>query len=309
MINILLATYNGAAFLAEQLASLFAQTIQDFCVFVADDGSNDDTCSIITAFKAHHKKRLIILPRRRGGPRGAMGNFAYLLANTPPADYIFFCDQDDVWLPQKLELTLKKFRQYEENGYSGPLLVHSAHLLSDEHLKPMRPTLASLTVSEKARASHSFGALLQQNVVTGCTMAINRALFSLLKPLPEEALMHDYWLALLAAACGKIAFITTPTLYYRQHGRNSIGGAYRLNLPKLLKLREKCNHDLQRRARQAAAFLQQYGDIMPLSARETALSFSRLPELPYKEKLKILNKYHLWSSKFLTNIELLLMFR
>ncbi len=121
--------------------------------------------------------------------------------------------------------------------------------------------------------------------------------------------MHDYWLAILAAACGKVAFIDTKTMYYRQHGHNSLGGAYHLNPAKILKLPEKCNHDLTRRARQAAAFLEQYKDVLPSIAQEKIMAFSKLPGCSYQEKLRILNKYHLWGSKFLTNVELLILLR
>ncbi len=306
MITILLATYNGGAFLKEQLYSLFAQSVQDFVILVSDDGSSDNTIDIIKYFQKLYPGKITILPRRSPKLKGAMGNFAYLLAKCPATDYIFFSDQDDVWLTTKIELTLKKFRQYEKNGYMGPLLVHTAYNLANKDLKPCKATLASLTNDEKARGSRSLGHLLQQNVVTGCTMAINRALLKLYRPLPEAALMHDWWLALLAASSGKIAFIDRPTIYYRQHGSNSIGGAYHLTPARLWALPQKCQKDLARRAEQAAAFLQQYGDILSDNNKDTLKAFSSLPKCSYKEKLKILNNYHLWSSKFLTNAELLL---
>ncbi len=219
-IELLLATYNGAKYLPEQLDSLIAQDYSDFRVLISDDGSSDATCAIITQYAARHPALFSML--EPGTQRlGASRNFARLL-DAARADYVFFCDQDDVWLPDKISRSLAVMMQAERQALPGhPLLVHTDLRVVDEQLSEVSPSFMAYSGISPRR--NSFSALLLGNVVTGCTAMANRPLYELARPIPAQALMFDHWLAQVAAGLGTIAYIDAPTVLYRQHSANAIG--------------------------------------------------------------------------------------
>jgi hypothetical protein len=133
-----------------------------------------------------------------------------------------FCDQDDVWLPEKVGVTLKKLQQLESAcGKERPLLVHADFRLVDEKLQVFAESGWQYQKTEPKRTA--LNRLLVQNVATGCTVMINRALREIALPIPPGALMHDWWLALVASAFGKIGYLPQPTMLYRQHADNKVG--------------------------------------------------------------------------------------
>jgi hypothetical protein len=139
------------------------------------------------------------------------------------ADYLFCSDQDDVWHPDKIERQLATMAAAEQKTRSGtPLLVHSDLTVVDDALRVIHPSFM-----RHQRIRHEdvapLNTLLVQNFVTGCTCLLNRPLAEACLPLPESIIMHDWWIALCAAACGAIHYLDQPTLLYRQHGRNEVG--------------------------------------------------------------------------------------
>ncbi len=133
-IDILLATYNGAAFLNQQLGSVENQTHRNWRLIVRDDGSTDKTPGIIEAFRARHPDKVVVL-RDDDGNLGLVRNFSRLMEHAG-AGYVAFCDQDDVWKPEKLELSLQKMRSLEtEHGPERPLLVVTDLSVVDEDLQ------------------------------------------------------------------------------------------------------------------------------------------------------------------------------
>jgi glycosyltransferase involved in cell wall biosynthesis len=277
MIDILLATYNGEAFLSQQLDSLLRQTEQDFCVLVQDDGSTDGTMAILSGYvtKYPNKIRLLSgLPHEKG-PRG---NFLSLLCASQ-ADYVMFCDQDDVWHPDKIALTFHCMREGErEYGASCPLLTHTDLRVVDRELNPIAPSFLQF---QKLDGTPRLPRLLTQNSVTGCTTMLNRALMDLMKNAPAGAmLMHDWWAALCAQAFGHILLAPQATIDYRQHGKNQLG-ATGFDAVRDAKRAASQGADIRRRLhdtyRQADAFLQCYEASLPKNAaqiirRYTAIS-------------------------------------
>jgi len=232
---IAMATYNGARFVSEQIRSIQDQTFRDWVLLVRDDGSRDETCRQISLM-AQHDARIRLLADDLGN-QGAIGNFAALMeaALKERADYLFFSDQDDVWLPEKLSTMLAAMKEMESREKSvTPLLVHCDLEVVDERLKVISESFANY--SRLSPATADLGVLLCQNQVTGCACLINRRLLELACPVPSEVLMHDWWLALLAAASGKVGFIPIPLVKYRQHGGNVLGAvSFGLRLLRLLK--------------------------------------------------------------------------
>lgn len=307
-IDILLATFNGERYLGEQLDSLFAQTFRDWRLIIGDDGSTDKTTHIIESCLADQGGSALLLPPS-GTTLGPCANFARLLQHST-AEYSMFCDQDDVWLPRKIETTLKKMQEMERGfGKDMPLLVHTDLEVVGSELQPVAP---SLWRYQGTNPNHgSLNRLLVQNVATGCTIMINRSLRDLALPIPPEARMHDWWLCLVAAAFGTVGFISEPTILYRQHGRNDsgakpsgLGVALRKILhPSTLVATRELDLHLQC---QAKAFLNRYGDRLPPRLREPLNVYSLLREQGRLKETYYRLKYEFLYSSWLMNVRMML---
>lgn len=233
-VDVLLASYNGKRFIAEQIDSILRQTYQNFKLIIRDDGSTDATVSIIDALCAAHPARVFRI-RDTMANLGAAGNFAALLAHSR-APYVMFSDQDDIWFPDKIEATLALMQREEhvESEAAGvPVLIYTDVVVVDVAGHELAPSYFSYTGIEPARTA--FPALFLQNTVIGCTAMANRALLDQALPIPGGVAMHDWWLALIAAGRGRIAMLDRPTLLYRQHGANEVG-AWRYGLRNILQL-------------------------------------------------------------------------
>lgn len=221
-IVILLATYNGEKYLKEQLESLLNQSYNDFTVIIRDDGSTDSTFAIIEKYRDRYPDRFLVI-NDAVQHRGARDSFMYLL-ECVDADYYFFCDQDDVWLPNKVEISLHKMKKMEA-AYPGlPVMVHTDLRIVDENLSPLYDSLwrwAGFDVDLNKKFNYS----VMGNVFTGCTMIINSAARQKSLPIHPKSAMHDEWIGLIVAKYGKVDNIKEQTILYRQHGKNvcSIG--------------------------------------------------------------------------------------
>ena len=220
---IALATYQGDRFLARQLESLQAQSFVHWRLLVRDDGSTDQTLHILRQFAANDDRIEIITDQQ--GRLGATANFGAVLeaALARQADYFFLADQDDVWQPDKIQRQLEAMRALEKNSPAEmPLLVHSDLTVVDAELQVLHPSFMTFQgIGHEDRSP--LRTLLLQNFVTGCTCLMNRALVELALPVPPHLLVHDWWIAVCAAAAGQISYVPQPTVLYRQHGQNSIG--------------------------------------------------------------------------------------
>ncbi len=221
-VSIVLATYNGASHLQEQLESLRAQDHREWHLFVRDDGSTDATPELL-ANAAREEQRITVIESR--ARLGVIGNFAELLsrAHSEGAHLVFMCDQDDVWMPTKVSRSLALMSQLEAaHGSDAPLLVHSDLRVVDENLDLIHPSfLRYQGIGHEERSP--LQVLLVQNFVTGCASVVNRPLLDFGLPIPASCIMHDWWLAECAAARGSIGFIPDATILYRQHASNQIG--------------------------------------------------------------------------------------
>ncbi len=280
-IDILLATYNGEAFLEEQLDSIAAQTHGDWQLIARDDGSSDRTVAILDAFRARHSDKVVVL-RDGDGNLGLVQNFSRLM-EVSDAPYAAFCDQDDVWMPEKLELSLAKMRELErEHGAETPLLVFTDLTVVDEALKVIHPSFWD-AAGLKPAWSRILNRILTQNVATGCTILSNPPLLRLATPLPRDAVVHDWWLTLAASAFGAIAFVQVPSVLYRQHSRNVMGGrpprltAVLLRAIDLVMGHPVKGDDVTAVFIQARGFLSQYATQLSGSQRETLATFLEIP--------------------------------
>lgn len=213
-INILLSTYNGERFLAEQIQSIQKQTIKDWTLLIRDDGSTDRTPDIIREF-VKQDQRIQWINENQIENLGVIKNF-YTLLKYQAADVYFFSDQDDIWLEDKLEVTLLEAQKHD---LSKPLLVYTDLKVVNQQLEI---THASMIKTQSAHANTTLLQELTENTVTGGTMMINQALAKEWNTC-EGLLMHDWYLALVAAARGKLVYLDIPTELYRQHDANVLG--------------------------------------------------------------------------------------
>ncbi|MCG8584008.1 MAG: glycosyltransferase family 2 protein [Pirellulales bacterium] len=271
-VDIALACFNGAQYLPPLLDSLRAQTHDRWNLVARDDQSSDVTTSILLAFQKESENSQIVPSDTN---LGAVKNFEQALLHTT-ADYILLADQDDVWREDKVELCLGGIRALEKaHGKQTPALYFTDLEVVDENLAVQHP---SFWAYEKIQVEscHSLGRLLVRNTSPGCSMILNRALLEKALPLPDEVVMHDWWLLLVAALFGKIDYSPEATVRYRQHGQNVEGAKRRSLLEKSFRFVFKyaeIKSATRATQSQAQSLLDAYGDTLDFDARETLMAY------------------------------------
>ncbi len=234
MITIIMAVYNGQEYIREQLESLKDQTYTEWRLVIRDDRSSDKTAEIVKKFSDEVEQEVIFKVNEK--PSGsAKNNFALLINDAKESDYVMFCDQDDIWKKDKIEITFNKMKQAEERyGRDFPLLVHGDVEVIDENGNINADSMFEMS---HINADSKLPQILIQNHVTGCTMMCNKKLIAGISEYTssEYIIMHDYLAALYASVFGKIEVIKKPLLSYRQHSGNSVGAKNNNNPMYLLK--------------------------------------------------------------------------
>lgn len=262
-VAVLLSTYNGADFIEAQLESLVAQESVALEVFVRDDGSTDATRRILVKYASVWPA----LGEPLGGANlGPAASFLELLRRSPDGfDYYAFCDQDDVWLPGKLA---RASRLLEENAVGRPALYCSRVFCVDRDLRPLGPA----PLSDDGRFEH----ILFENIAHGNTTVLNSAARELVRSAMPSAgvIMHDWWCALVVSAFGEIIYDDWPSLWYRQHHKNTIGGAntYLSEIRRLMKLFWRAPRLFWPVHAQAVEFLRLFSDRLTPEKRRLAQS-------------------------------------
>lgn len=276
LVVVLLGTFNGSRFLQQQLDSIAAQSHGNWWLIVADDGSRDDTVAILQSFAEDHPGRVRIV---RGGPTGsARDNFFRLLRTAGPAPYFAFCDQDDVWTVEKLERLVRECQQAQNEHPDQPSLVYSDLTVVDAQLGLVNPSFMDQIRARPHDITHK--TLLAENAIPGCAMLFNAALADVFQASAfdvNKAIMHDWWLALLASTVGRISYVPDPLVKYRQHAANALGSVERSGLRfTLSKLFRGDRSAALQTYTQAAAFLDAYGDLLNPVVREEIFVFASL---------------------------------
>ncbi|AOU98649.1 hypothetical protein BI364_12385 [Acidihalobacter yilgarnensis] len=280
-IDIALATFNGARFLPALLASIAGQTMAPDSIQVRDDGSIDETCSIL------ERERKVAMPIEflmdDDGPLGPAANFGRILSHCT-SDYTLLADQDDLWHQNKVaELVACAERLEKQQGRSLPTLVYSGARIIDSDGRVLAPS-ASRWQGFKSHTGEDFKRELIQNTVPGCTMLVNRALLEVALPVPDAAVMHDWWLLLVAHTLGEVRCVPQPLVDYRQHESNTIGAeawdmsgvAKKLRLGPLA-VQRRVRRGWQEALTQAEVLYQRYADRMSSEKRKILESVLNLP--------------------------------
>ena len=216
-IDILLASYNGGKYIAEQIESLFAQTFTDWRLLIRDDGSSDDTPAIIEQYAQKYPGKIEVI-HDDAVCRNATKNFFELLKHAD-ADYVMFCDQDDVWLPYKIQITYDYMKRAERENPDKPVLVFTGLQVVDAELRSM-DQLMSLNFPERR---YTFRELIFGNCAAGCTEMLNRKCYEGMSGFSEGIKYHDWCASLYASAFGVIVRVPMALILYRQHNTNAIG--------------------------------------------------------------------------------------
>lgn len=302
-VEVLLATFNGASFLQAQINSIFSQTWPNFSVIAGDDGSTDETMTILKEWERETARMHVLHSQPQGG---AMRNFARLIQESS-ASYVAFSDQDDVWDQDKLSITMGRMLEEEKRrGANTPILIYTDLRLIDSRSRLLSPSLW-----QKARVRPqvaTFSNMLAQNLVTGCSMLANRALLDLACPIPPQAIMHDYWLALVASAFGAAIPISQALVSYRQHATNLVG----VGRPLSLKARiERIYSDpelwtwIWRAACQARAFGERFKDRLPPDAIAAVETVTFLPTLTCVRRVHATIKHGIVRTEFWNELQFL----
>ena len=226
-VSVAMCTYNGKAYIGEQLDSILAQTLQPAELVVCDDGSTDGTLEIIRKFAETAPFEVNIICNSKN--IGVIANFSNAI-EACKHKYIALSDQDDVWLPDKLEITLRKVLAVEEEyGESTPILVHTDLEVVDSNLQTIaKSMMKSQGDYSETNMINAQRVLCAQNYVTGCTVMMNTSLKQITCPIPNGVAMHDWWFALIASAQGRIGYVDKASILYRQHGNNQVGISNRI---------------------------------------------------------------------------------
>lgn len=215
-ILILISTFNGEKYLKQQIDSLLKQTYKKITIIVRDDGSSDKTIEILSNYNI-----IKIDSNKNIGPKKSFSKLLNYALKHSNAKYFMFCDQDDIWEENKVEITFQKMKESEIKHGAIPLLIHTDLKIVNEHMNVINTSFwkHQLIIPKL----NSFNRLIMQNTITGCTSMINKALAEKCTCIPNSAIMHDWWIGLVASKFGEIYFIKDSTVRYRQHNNNTIG--------------------------------------------------------------------------------------
>lgn len=212
-ISVVMATYNGAQYLEEQIRSILNQTLPPDELIVCDDCSTDGTVEILEKYKQDQKLSYVVNDRQLG----LIDNFKKAVSLATVTNYVALSDQDDQWLPDKMERSAILLAKIEDDGV--PSMVYTDLLLVDEDERVLNPSFRNELGQDKYR--HNLQTLLFGNFVNGCTVLMNPELAARFSEIPNDVtLNHDGWLALLVFTFGKAEEISVPLVRYRKHNNN-----------------------------------------------------------------------------------------
>lgn len=228
-IDILMATYNGEKYLKMQIDSILQQTYSNFQLIISDDCSTDNTIKILNEYEKKDSRIKVYYQNKN---LGCVKNFEFLLGKVENEIYAL-SDQDDIWLPEKLEKSLQNMKINNSDLVFGDLI------LIDEKGDNISNSFWKVKgFKNKIKKDGNYKGLLLNNYVTGCTILSKKIFLKDILPLPKGAkyLIHDYWISIVISLKGKISYTEEPLILYRQHSSNQVG--YRTKSKELNSLAE-----------------------------------------------------------------------
>ncbi|WP_017815626.1 glycosyltransferase family 2 protein [Paenibacillus shenyangensis] len=301
--QVLLSTYNGEKYIGDQLDSILQQPYEHIKVLIRDDGSSDNTVAIIENYCNRYRGRIQLL---KGKNIGVIPSFWTLMQQADQkAAYFCFCDQDDVWMSDKTVRAvhqLEKMEQEQPYGITIPAMIFTATQLTDAQLNP-----TVIWPGKPAREPSFYNALIQ-NIAVGATVSFNYQTLRLLMNTQDDVnlsniQMHDWWMYLVISSMGKVQFDPQPSIYYRQHSNNAVGGEATTFQKVKKKWRSYKKHkDQKLLVRQAQEFQKIYGAQLTNQSMIEQLQAFVTPRTDFAAKLKFLRKCRLYRQSFIENL-------
>lgn len=290
-ISICMTTYQGEKYIEQQIESILCQSLLPDEIIVCDDSSSDNTVGIIKSLK---QERPIIYLYKNQKRIGVKKNFSKSI-KFAKGEYIALSDQDDFWLPSKLELCYNKMVELNLKYSSAtPILIFSDLSIADENLKVIKKSMWNYNGVNPNLTK--FEDLMLGNVVTGCTIFMNQALVRKIGEIPDNCHMHDFWIALVASVYGVIGFIDEPTILYRQHDNNTLGTSVNNIVNRLFSFFQR-KYLLRPFYEQIITFYNLYSEDIPKETKETIACFIKLYNSSYILKRYYFLKYNFLRSK------------
>jgi glycosyltransferase involved in cell wall biosynthesis len=275
--------------------------VQDFTLWVSDDASTDGTWGILSDYSEMYPGRVKLTARSKNSG-GAKYNFLEIMSSVSD-DYLMLCDQDDVWLPDKIEKTLFVMKEMEHQHPETPVLVRTDMKVVDHSLQVISDSYERHMCSDFSR--DQLNHVLIQNTFAGCTAMYNMPLARLLDKKPNFCVMHDWWLELVAAAFGKIGCVRRPTMLYRQHGSNSIGAKDFHRLSYKLRLLASGGHiksAIRHTYMQAESFLKIFGSRLDTGQRALIKKYCAIPSMSKINRLRTICRMRAFKNGFSRNV-------
>lgn len=263
-IQVLLSTFNGQQYLRQQLDSLLCQNQIELNILIRDDGSTDNTRIILEEYEKRYTNIKVIYSENVGVKK----SFFELIKQASTHDLYALCDQDDVWLPNKLYEAKQKISQ---EPFDNPILYFSRTTLVDQDLNPLGqwPSVPHKKLS--------FQNALIENFAVGCTVVFNKSARDLLlihEPHIDSLIMHDWWMYLCVMSCGKIIYDPRSFIHYRQHSNNIVGGSISFFSVWNNKFKRFVKNGKKKLLKkQAEEFFKSYGHLLKSEDKETLRLF------------------------------------
>lgn len=284
-VAILMSTYNGEQYLGEQIESLQKQTFKDWHLYIRDDGSKDKTKAIAKK-KCKEDSRITLID---DGENLRPAKSFLKLINDVVADYYFFCDQDDYWLKDKLQVMIADIEKYDN---LIPQVVYCNLKCVDQNMVPRKYGFDEL-IGKISGYNRFIG-----NDMPGCVMLFNKATRDLAvqyKPNYDDITMHDWWIALIAQVFGQVHFVNQRLVYYRQHGDNTVGAGKSGNVLKKLfqkDLIKKQKRLVRQSFSQDMAFKKTFYSILPPKEKQILDEMERCLDSSIFYRLKFVTGYN-----------------
>lgn len=249
-VQVLLSTYNGQKYISQLLDSILSQKGVEIYCLIRDDGSTDNTITILRDYQKKYKNIEVI----EGENIGYKKSFMELVYLSGEYDYYAFADQDDVWKPEKI---IKAIEQLNKLSAEEPLMYCSNCIITDEDLNIIKMLHNNGNIIPKTKLQ-----ALVQGFAHGCTMVFNRSARDLiLRYKPKQEYAHDFWIPLILYFLGKIVYDKDSYIFYRQHENNYFG--VKVSIKKMIKLKlELFNKKRNFYSNMIKEILEGYGDIL-----------------------------------------------
>lgn len=294
-VQVLLSTYNGEQYISEQLESILHQSYSNISILIRDDGSSDYTVGLIKEYADIHPDRIQVIS---GTNIGVVPSFFELLKHADPnADYYCFCDQDDVWLERKVERAVNILNAQSEHH---PAMVFTPTELADHDLNPLG------SWPKAPVKPPSFYNALVQNIAVGATITINKETRNRFITGSEvnssSIIMHDWWIYILVSAFGCVMYDQQPSMLYRQHGNNVVGGSNSL----FDKMKKKYRSYIKHKGKhllviQAKEFYRIYGPLLGDEERHQ-LELFITPRTKLRQRMNFLQRSRLYRQSMLEQL-------